>query len=77
MCRAGGDKMKYMEIKLEDVMISSVNYSGQSGGGDFPSENVSISFGKITWTYTQQDPATGKPKGNVEAGWDLKANKSV
>ncbi len=74
MCRAGGDKMRYMEIKMEDVMVSSVSPSGSSGG-DFPGESVSFNFGRIKWTYTQQKRADGSGGGNVTGGWDLEKNK--
>lgn len=74
MCRAGGDKMKYMEIKLQEAIISNVSSSGSSGS-DFPNESVSFNYGKINWTYTQQKRADGTPGGNVPAGWDLIANK--
>ncbi len=74
MCRAGGDKMKYMEVKLADVIVSSVAPSGSSGG-DFPSESVSFNYGKINWVYTQQKRADGSGGGNVPAGWDLTKNK--
>jgi len=75
MCRAGGDKMKYMEIKLEGVIISSVSTSGASGG-EFPSESVSFNYGKIKWNYVQQKRADGSGGGNVPAGWDLEQNKT-
>ncbi len=74
LCRSGGDKMKYMEVKLEQVLISKVAPSGTSGEG-FPSEEVKLSYGKIKWTYTQQKRADGAGGGNVSAGWDLTANK--
>jgi type VI secretion system secreted protein Hcp len=74
LCRAGGDKVKYMEIKLEQVLVSSVAPSGASGDG-FPNEKVSLSYGKIKWTYTQQKRADGAGGGNVSAGWDLTSNK--
>lgn len=74
LCRAGGDKLKYMEIKLEQVLVSSIAPSG-AAGRDFPSEDVSFSYGKIKWTYTQQKRADGAGGGNVSAGWDLTANK--
>lgn len=74
LCRAGGDKMKYMEIKMEQVIVSSVAPSG-SAGDDFPKETVALSYGKIKWTYTQQKRADGAGGGNVSAGWDLTANK--
>jgi type VI secretion system secreted protein Hcp len=76
LCRAGGDKLEYMKIELKDVMIKSVQPSG-NGQGDVPTETVNFAYGWMGWTYTQQDPTTGKAKGNVAAAWDLKANKKA
>jgi type VI secretion system secreted protein Hcp len=76
LCRAGGDKLKYMEIKMEQVLISEVAPSGTSNDAGFPSETVSFSYGKIKWTYTQQKRADGSGGGNVSSGWDLTANKT-
>jgi len=77
-CRAGGDKVKYMEIKLEQVLISAVTDNGSSTGeSGFPAEKVSLSYGKIKWTYTQQKRQDGSAGGNVSAGWDLTANKTI
>jgi len=76
LCRAGGDKLKYMEIKMEQVIVSGVQPGGASKGGDsLPTESVSFNFGKIKWTYTQQKRADGAGGGNVTGGWDLTANK--
>jgi type VI secretion system secreted protein Hcp len=77
-CRAGGDKVKYMEIKMEEVLISSVSPGGSAkGGDDIPSEEVRFNYGKIKWTYTQQKRADGSGGGNVTGGWDLTANKAA
>lgn len=76
LCRAGGDKIKYMEIKLEQVLISRVDEVGASEGG-FPTETIALSYGKIKWTYTQQKRADGSAGGNVSAGWDLTTNKTI
>ena len=76
LCRAGGDKQKYMEYKMEDVIIASARPGGSSQGGDaLPLEEVSFSYGKLTWTYTETDHKTGKPKGDISAFWDLHTNK--
>ena len=72
-CRSGGDKLKYLEVKMEEVVISHVSPTGSSGG-DFPSESVSFNYGKIKWTYTQQKRADGSGGGNVTGGWDLTKN---
>ncbi len=75
LCRAGGDKQKYMEYKMFDVMVSSVRPGGNSHGSEnLPLEEVHFSFGKINWVYTPIDK-TGKPQGQVPAGWDLQHNK--
>lgn len=76
LCRATGDKSKYLEYKMGDVLISSVRKGGAAGGGEtLPMEEVAFSFGKIEMTYTATDHKTGKPSGDVKAHWDLVANK--
>jgi type VI secretion system secreted protein Hcp len=76
LCRAGGDKTKYLEVKMEQVVISSARPSGKSEGSDgFPTEKISLNFGKVKWTYTQQKRADGSGGGNVAGGGDLTANK--
>jgi len=76
LCRATGDKQKYMEYKLTDVIVSSVRPGGSSTGGEtLPLEEVSFNYGKIEITYTETDHKTGKPKGDIKAYWDLTANK--
>ena len=74
VCRAGDDKQKYLEIKMQQVLISSFR---QGGGEGFPTEHVSFSPGKIVMTYTQQKRADGGPGGNVVAGWDLTTNRTT
>jgi len=71
LCRAGGDKVKYAEIRLEQVIVASVEYCG---GGDFPSEIISFSYGKIHWDYVQQGREDGTGGGHITAGWDLTRN---
>jgi type VI secretion system secreted protein Hcp len=76
LCRAGGDKVKYLEVKMEQVIISSVSPAGNPKGDDgFPTESVSFNYGKIKWTYTQQKRTDGSGGGNVTGGWDLTSNK--
>jgi type VI secretion system secreted protein Hcp len=74
LCRATGDKTKYLEYKLSDVIVSSVSVGG-SAAGDLPTENVSLNFGKIETTYFATDHKTGAAKGQVAANWDLTTNK--
>jgi type VI secretion system secreted protein Hcp len=65
-----------MEYKMSDVMVSSVRPGGASQGAEnLPLEEVTFSYGKIEWTYTETDHKTGKPKGDIKSHWDLVANK--
>jgi len=78
LCRAGGDKVKYMEYKLSNCIVSSWRPGGSSHGGEtLPLEEISFNFGKIEWTYTQQKRADGSGGGQVAKGWNLEENKSV
>jgi type VI secretion system secreted protein Hcp len=75
LCRAGGDKFKYMEIKLSAVIVSTISTNASSrGDSNFPTETISLSYGKIEATYFQQKRADGSGGGQVRAGWDLMKN---
>jgi type VI secretion system secreted protein Hcp len=76
VCRAGGDKLKFMEYKLTNCIICEAYTSG-AGVGDLPFENIKINFGKIEWAYVQQKRASGGAAGNIAAGWDLEKNCKV
>jgi len=74
--RATGDKQKYMEYKLTDVLISSVKPGGSSQGSEaLPLEEVRLNYGKIELVYTATDHKTGKAAGDVKANWDCTINK--
>jgi len=75
LCRAGGDKMKYFDIVFEQALITKVEPRGTANDEGFPSERVSITYGKINWTYNQQNRADGASSGNVASGWDLTKNE--
>jgi type VI secretion system secreted protein Hcp len=76
LCRATGNKQKYMEYVLTDVIVSSVRPGGSASGAEqLPLEEVSFNYGKIEWTYTETDHKTGASKGDVKANWSLVENK--
>jgi type VI secretion system secreted protein Hcp len=91
VCRAGGSQVKFLEITMEEVMVSEIHlHTGGSNGspatttenlpkehGDLlPTETVSLNYGKIEWVYTQQKRKDGSGGGNVTAKYDLTAGKS-
>ncbi len=52
--KAGKTQQKYIEVVMEEVMITQIT-SGGSGGEDRLTENVSLNFAKIKFNYFQQD----------------------
>jgi type VI secretion system Hcp family effector len=70
--RAGGEKLKYYEVCLEEVIISDFSQNGESGE---PEERVRINFGRMRIVYTRQKRADGGAAGNISGGWDRIANK--
>jgi type VI secretion system secreted protein Hcp len=76
LCEASENKHKYMEIVMEDVIVSSYSPAG-SAGGDKPSEGVTFNFRKIKWEYTPLGH-DGKPGSKVgPMGWNLEENKKI
>ncbi|WP_097459726.1 Hcp family type VI secretion system effector [Mangrovitalea sediminis] len=73
--RTSADKIdKFVTYELEDCLISS--YSVSAGSEGAPSESISLSFGKVTMSYTaaDRDNATGTPE---RVGYDLAAGKKL
>ena len=74
LCRATGDKQKYMEYKMSDCIISSVRPGGSSQGGEsLPLEEVSFNYGKI-------EPAAGgtvRQRAQIQQGIPQEKAKEV
>lgn len=86
--RATGQKQKYLQIDMKDLVVSSwctrqvpASERGQSAtdgsGVMLQMEEVALNYGAIEFTYTVTDHKTGKPSGDVKAGWDLVQNKKI
>jgi type VI secretion system secreted protein Hcp len=69
--KAGKGQQEYLIIKMNDILITSVQPSGSS---EHPMESVSMQFAKIDVEYKPQ-----KEDGALDAGvhfkYDIKANK--
>jgi type VI secretion system secreted protein Hcp len=70
--KAGEGQQKYIEITMEEVLVTSVS-TGGSGGEDRLTENVTLNFAKVAFEYSKQDA-----KGGVGAGapftWNIAEN---
>jgi type VI secretion system secreted protein Hcp len=78
LCRSGGDKVKYMEYKMSNCVISKVSPAGESKAPEtLPLEEVTFNYGKLEMVYTQQKREDGSGGGQVAAGWDLQKNAKV
>ncbi|ALM53982.1 Hcp family type VI secretion system effector [Halomonas huangheensis] len=89
--RAGGDQVRYLEVRLEEVIVSSTGMEGmasfaQNGGGgstdsvhdtrhDLPSEEIKFNYARIKVNYTQQKRQDGQGGGNIAGGWDRTRNR--
>jgi type VI secretion system secreted protein Hcp len=69
---AQGERVKYFEIELDNVLIGAVSPSVSEG--DILTEEVGFKFSKVRWKYTQQR-ISGGMGGNTSGGWDLAANR--
>ena len=58
-------------MKLKEVVVSGITHNADPKGDyQFPLEQISLTYGAIEKTYTQQK-ADGKAGGNVAAKWNV------
>lgn len=69
-----GDRIKYFEIELENVLVGHVEPDLHPG--DILGEHVGLTYSKIKWRYTQQK-VSGGAGGSTVGGWDLATNRTV
>ena len=74
--RKSGDKpLEYYKIELKDLIVSSVQNSGSSGG-DSVMESITMNTAVINFTYVEQDAKGGAGK-TVTAGFDVRQAQKV
>ena len=69
-----GKTETYLKWKLENVVFTGYSVHGNSDGVPLPSEQTSMNFSKITYTYTEFDSKKGTKKGNVEVAYEAGKN---
>jgi type VI secretion system secreted protein Hcp len=72
--KAGGEALEYLKIRLEELLITSYDVSGEPKD-DVIIEEIRINFSRAGLTYTPQD-AKGVGGAAIVGGWDLKKNKT-
>ncbi len=65
----------YLKYKLENVIITSYSFHGTADGGK-PSEEITMNYTKVTWTFMLLNKDSGAGEGQVETKFDLGAHKS-
>lgn len=69
----GNEPIKYLEIDMEDVVVSNFSISG--GQGSLPMENVSLAYSKIKYIYDPKNKEDGTQSDGVQPiEVDLKTN---
>ena len=53
--KAGKTQLEYITIEMKEVMVTSVS-TGGSGGEDRLTENLSLNFAEVKFTYKPQKP---------------------
>lgn len=66
-----GQRVKYLEVKLKYVIISSIAPSVRKEG--LPVETFSLKYAAVQWKQTQQKIG-GNQGGNTQGAWSLTKN---
>lgn len=72
----GMNALIYYKIKMEDVIVSSVQNQGASAG-DSIIESVVFNTAKLTFDYQPQSKTGGKEGGVVTASYDIRTNTAT
>ena len=73
--KSGQNQLEYFRIDLKNIIVTSVS-AGGSGGEDRLTENVSLNFSEVTWTYTPSD-TNGNALTPISVGWNIAENKEI
>ena len=77
LCATVNNKQEpYLKYKLENVIITSYSFHGNASGSPLPTEQVSMGYTGVEWTYITLDPNTGKNQGQVPAKYNPAQGKS-
>ena len=66
----GGERIPYFKYELTNVRVTSYSLAGATEGGTPPSEQLTLNYEEIKWTYDELDKEN-KSKGAVETAWKV------
>jgi type VI secretion system secreted protein Hcp len=72
--KAGEKPLDYLIYTFTDVIVTSVQ-TGGSSGGDMVTEVLGLNFAKVKCTYQPQDNKGGKKGGAIEVEYSIAENK--
>jgi type VI secretion system secreted protein Hcp len=72
---AGDQKIDYLTIELEDIMVNKMEWQGQSEEA-FVKERLQLSFAQFKIKYAKQDD-TGAATTVGDVGWNIQKQKAA
>ncbi len=66
----------YLKYKLKDVIVTSYSFHGTASGDPLPTEEVTLGYTEIEWTYVVVDPKTGDKQGQVATKYNPSTGRS-
>jgi type VI secretion system secreted protein Hcp len=66
----------YLKYVLKNVIVTSYSFHGTATGDPLPSEEVTLGYTEVEWTYVVVDPKSGDKKGQVAASYKLAEGRS-
>jgi type VI secretion system secreted protein Hcp len=66
----------YLKYKLFDVIVSSYSFHGTAAGDPLPTEEITLGYTKVEWTYNVVDPKTGNKTGAVPTKYNPAEGRS-
>lgn len=72
-CKAGGKQQLYLQMKMDEVIVSSYSLNGSSS--EQLDEVVTLNFAKYGIEYWMIDNTTGQASKSEKGAFDIRANK--
>jgi type VI secretion system secreted protein Hcp len=66
----------YYQIKLSDVILTSYGLHANASGDPLPTEELTLGYSNVEWTYNVIDSKTGDGAGKVATKYDPMKNRS-